>query len=294
MTFLITDKESVFERQNTREMLLLLKAQSSYYTSAKKVFYSGLIISLFGTVFFAVATTLYTSGLLNTLSAFFAVLIFAIGSYTQRKSVSYTELAARIQQTFDVMLFSLSNDSSVLKKSEIQEICAPYVQDDLHEFKNWYSDYSGTKFTTQVFYSQKENIRWDRNLRKKYLRLNNLFGVFVGICVAIYAVFFNATASHFFAIVAWLFPLGKHFAEQHFRLSDNILSLDNINLEFKAVEKEFDSYSENEQYCKLCGLQSSIFEHRKKSVNIPNWFYRLNKNKMQQYEDDLAKEIVGQ
>ena len=95
--------------------------------------------------------------------------------------------------------------------------------------------------------------------------------------------------SRFLAIASWLFPLEQALITQWIKVRDNIVHLEKIETEYREVEKHYDQYISDEIKCKLCSLQTTIFEHRKKSVMIPDCFYHKYRKKMQEYEDNLAK-----
>lgn len=283
---------SIYQQQNSREILLLQKAQRSKYTDAKKVLYPGLYLSIFGTVTFAVLTSLFDIELLNTLSSFTAIVLFAFTSFLEKKSIEYIEFAAKIQQTIDVSLFKMPGNCHVLLSGEIREIVALYTTAELSEFENWYSDYSSLEFSKQVLLSQNENIRWDQKLRENYAFLIKIFAIGCPIILTLYAIISDTSISSFFAIASWIFPVEQFLTRQWIGLRDNINYLKAVKEEYRSIEKCFEKYSNFEMQCKLCGLQTYIFEHRKKSVLIPNWFYKKYQTKMQKYEDDLAAETT--
>ncbi len=283
---------SIYHQQNNREILLLQKAQRSKYTKAKKVLYPGLYSGIAGAVTFAILMSFYDVELLHTLSSFLAIVIFAFTSFLEKKSNEYIELAAKIQQTIDVHLFRMPDNCHVLLPSETKEIVASYTSTELSDFKNWYSDYSPLDFPKQIFLSQKENIRWDRKLREKYSCLITSLAIGCPILLVLYTIFTNTTASSFFAIASWIFPLEQFLITQWIGLRDNINYLKAVNEEYRSIEKCYEKYSTYEIQCKLCGLQAYIFEHRKKSIMIPDWFYKKYQSKMQKYEDQLAAETI--
>ena len=283
---------SIYQQQNSREILLLQKAQRSKYTDAKKILYPGLYLSIFGTVMFAVLTSLFDIELLNTLSSFIAIVLFAFTSFLEKKSIEYIEFAAKIQQTIDVSLFKMPENCHVLLPGEIKEIVALYTTEELSEFENWYSDYSSLEFSKQVLLSQKENIRWDQKLRENYAFLIKIFAIGCPIILTLYAIISDTSISSFFAIASWIFPVEQFLTRQWIGLRDNINYLKAVKEEYRSIEKCFEKYSNFEMQCKLCGLQTYIFEHRKKSVLIPNWFYKKYQSKMQKYEDDIAAETT--
>lgn len=283
---------SIYQQQNNPEILLLQKAQRSKYTEAKKVLYPGLYLSIAGTVIFAILTSFYDIELINTLSSFLAIVLFGFTSYMEKKANGHIELAAKIQQTIDVKLFQMPDNCHVLLSSEIKEITASYNSAELSEFENWYSDYSSLDFSKQVFLSQKENIRWDQKLREKYSCLITSLAIGCPILLLMYIIFTNSSISSFFAMASWLFPLEQFLITQWIGLRDNISYLKAVNEEYRSIEKCYEKYSPSEIQCKLCGLQTYIFEHRKKSIIIPDWFYKKHQSKMQKYEDDVAAETL--
>lgn len=281
---------SIFNKQNDREILLLQKAQRSNYTRAKIYLYSGFGLSVFGTIIFLILTTFYNNELLNTVSSFSAICIFSLTLFFEKKSNYYIELAAKIQQTIDIRLFQLPDTCNVLLPSEIKEIVALYPSAELSEFKDWYSDYSQFDFEKQVFCSQKENVRWNKNLREKYFWLIKTLAIVCPILLLLYKIFTNATMSSFFAAGSWVFPLEQFLITQWSRLRDNINYLKMVNDEYRSIERCYEKYSSDEIICKLCGIQTYIFEHRKKAVMIPDWFYKMHQQNMQKYEDNIATE----
>lgn len=283
--------DSVFSKQKDREILLLLAAQNHQYSIAKKLQYPALYLSILGTIIFTILTSLYDVELLRTLSSFMAIVIFVITSILERKSKNYIEQAAKIQQTIDVHLFRIPDNSHTLTRTEIKEIVADYGSVDLANFMNWYSDYSGMDFPRQVFFSQKENIRWDKKLKKKYLGRIIALAVLFPTLLVLHAIFLNKTASSFFAVASWLFPLEQFLIIQWIGLVDNIKYLESVNQFAREIDNDLNLRSAREVECKLCGLQTYIYEYRKRSILIPNWYYQKHQKEIQDYEDKVAEHI---
>lgn len=284
--------DSIYQRQNCHEILSLQKAQRSNYAKAKVFLYWGIFLSIVGTVFFIILTSFYNTELLNTLSSFMAIVIFAIMICLEKKSMKDVLLAAKIQQTIDVRLFQLPDNCQVLLQSEINELIASIIPGELSEYENWYSDYSSLDFQKQILLSQKENIRWDKTLREKYCVLLQSFAVGVPILLLFYAIFASFSLSSIFAIASWLFPIEKFLITQWVGLRDDIRYLETVKTEFHNVEKLIENDCIPDIYCKLCVFQTFIFEHRIKSVLIPEWFYNKHKKWMQKIEDSIANETI--
>ncbi len=282
---------NIFSKQNERDFLLLLKAQSEEYTYAKKWLYSGIILSIIFTIIFSILTTIFKNELANVGSSFMAIVLFAYSTYSEKKSDNLITHASKIQQTIDVKLFNIPNISEIFSDVEIKEIVIKYKNANLSNFKNWYSDYSKLSFEEQIFFSQRENTRWDKKLREKYKKIIIFIIIFFIFLLILYSIIFDITAAHFFAIASWGFPLGQFVTLHLIKNHDDISRLEKISKDIKETELLLKKEGNQKIFCRLCCLQSLIFEHRKKANLIPDWFYKRNQKNMQKYEDDLANEL---
>lgn len=285
----MNNDSSIYERQNDRKILLLLKAQRAIYTKAKWVLYSSLFLGIMGTAFFAYLTTKNENQLWSTLSSFFALLVFAVNTILATKSSDFVSIAARIQQTIDIMLFRIEKDCNILTDSEINNISAPYLSSDLSKYNNWYDDYSSLPYPKQVFFAQKENVRWDDKLRYEYSCLMIFFAITIPIGIFTYSILINANMSHFFGIIAWIFPLEQFFVSQCVGLKQNIKTLSLVQERQKHLETHIDNDSDDSIYCGLCNVQMCIYENRKQSILVPDWFYSLRRKAMQSHEKSVAE-----
>ncbi len=280
--------DSIYSRQNQRDILLLLKSQREEYSKAKRLQYFGVYSSIIATIVFAILTSQIDSDLLRSLSFFMAMLVFATSTVCSNTSKKIVTDAAKIQQTIDTRLFHISDYSHTLRASEEAEITAKYQDSELSDFKNWYSDYSGMSFQKQVFYSQKENIRWDNSLRKKYYFIIILMTIGFPVSLFLYAIFMNITVSTLFAVGSWLFPLEQFLIKQWLGINESIKYLDNVNQRALKLEESFETLDTDVIKCNLCGLQMDIYENRRKSIQIPDWMHRKTRNKLQRREDSIA------
>ncbi len=283
--------ESIFSKQNQREFLILQKAASAKYTKAKKILYSGMIVSVVFTIVFAVSTALVNSELLLVFSSFSAIIVFAASEYFKKQSSALVEEAAKIQQTMDTKLFELSETCFTLSSAETKEVIASFADEDLSKYKNLYNDYSNLSFEKQVFNSQRKNTRLDKALRKKYANLIMIFAIFFLALLVLYTILTNSTISHFFAVASWLFPLEQFFIAQWLGLRGNLLFLGKMESTYKDFERFFEGDVQEGVDCKLCGMQNYIYRHRQSAILVPNWFYNMHKKKLLTYEEKLAQEL---
>lgn len=284
------DRKNIFEDQNSTFMLSLLKAQKEMYASAKKRLYIPLGVTIIGMVIFSILSKIIETDSISAISIMFSAIMISVNTYYGYKSNKLKELGATIQQTFDVKLFNISEDFGVLNESEIADLTADYKESEIKKFKNWYCDYSSFTFTKQIFHCQQENMQWDIDLRKKYLDCNIIVGSCLSIGIFLYSVYYNLTMFQMFALLVWAIPILQYVFAQYKDVYENIESLKSLKQKYALIENNLENYDEGELYSKLCNLQLYIFEHRKKALLIPDWFYNFFREKIQYHEDNIAKQ----
>jgi predicted neutral ceramidase superfamily lipid hydrolase len=281
---------SIHRNQNDIKILCLLKAQSAKYDKAKRLLFWGICPSTIGAITFAILTYFYDSEVLTTLSSFVAIVSYVLVTEIEKRAGSITESAAEIQQAIDVKLFNLPDSCQTLINSDVTEIVAKYRNKNPTDFKNWYSDYSSLTFHKQVLFSQKENIRWDNGLRERYLKIIKFIAVFIPLLLIVYLIIIKASLAITLALASWVFPLEQFLLTQLNGLGGDIDFLEKINAEQRRLESNFDNIGSRNMQCELCNLQNLIFEHRKKAIMIPSFYYKIFKKKTQQNEDSIASE----
>ncbi len=281
---------SIYENQTDIKILCLLKAQRIEYNKAKWLLFFGICLSTIGTITFTILTYIYVSELLTTLSSFFAIVSYMIVTKIEKKSRSIIEDAAKIQQSIDVRLFNLPNSCQTLINSDVSEIVAKYQNNIPQDIYNWYSNHSSLAFHKQVLFSQKMNIRWDGGLRNIYLKVIKFITYSIPLLLSIYLIITNASATTILALFSWIFPLGQILLAQLNGVKGDIDFLEEINVEYRRLISNFDNIDSHNMQCELCNLQNLIFEHRKKAISIPSFFYKIFKKKTQQNEDSIASE----
>ncbi|MCM1566683.1 MAG: hypothetical protein FNP40_15470 [Dehalobacter sp. 4CP] len=282
------DKKFIYKQQNKRDMLLLLMAQQEFYNKAKKILYIGIILSTIGTAAFAVLTTKCSSDTVNALSILFSMILLAVNFCCGIISNNLKEIGAKIQQTFDVKLYGMHMNFGILNRDDIANVTADYASLDLKKVENWYSDYYSLSISEQIFHCQQENIRWDGKLRKNYLWFNIAACMILSVAILLIAILAKSSLFQFFAMLAWAIPIWQFFLNQCKDIYCDLGTLKELKNEYELILNNKVNYSDSELYAQLETLQSFIFDHRKKAVLIPNWFYRCFQRKFQTHEDAIA------
>ena len=288
--------DSIYIKQNDDFLLSCLKAQRREYTCAKHIAliktlltFAGFIVSVIG--------MLYEQELLSALIYLFSMSILICNKYSDQKIKTYKIHAASIQQYVDVTLFSsaIGNQPSewgeLPTKTELSEAVSKVQQMDSSAVRNWYNDYSSLPSSLQVFYCQRENIRWNFRLYRSFLCLTCVLSLILVLLLLSVMFIMDASLIRVICFISWITPLLEYFVPIIFTVKSSVTQMRKLDsfcnkLEAK-MEKEGLLPSENE----LIELQGMIRKKRETCYLIPDWFYNLTKNIYQDQEDSIAENI---
>ena len=295
-TFQRTDK-SIFAYQNEEFLLKCQLAQRKEYTHAKK---ASRLKSIFNIIFavISICASCIDCNTLSAISSLFAVLVVVFNKYFDKYILYYKKYAASIQQYIDVTLFTYVIGESKFEwgelpnNTELANAVSELSDVDTSDVKNWYSDYSTLPGEYQIFYCQRENVRWDYKLHRSYK--NFIFGnlLVIALIIVVNIYFFASDIIMFICILSWFIPLGEYIYSIHKDIRQTISfykKIDNYsnNIEKKLLENGDISIKQD-----LIDLQYMIRKRREVGFLIPDWFYRRKKNKYQKKESSIAENVL--
>lgn len=214
----------------------------------------------------------------------------------EKHSSKMKGIAASIQQYIDISLYSDNSYKGMnqnwhcpLEQHQIIELVSKFPDKGFTSKEKWYEDYSTKQYWEQIYLCQKENIRWDGNLRKQYRIFCNSIIAIIAFTIIALSFAFNPTFLDALRFAPWALPFigymvsfNKHMKEDEERIAQirnkaKFVLASEQNLD---IEKVLNQESE---------LQDMIFEHRKQALLIPNVFYILCRSRQQQNEESIAR-----
>lgn len=288
--------DSIFHRQNDPFLLQCQVAQRSEYSCAKRIFMRKALFTLLFTIVSIMAAILDVDWLTAT-SSLLAIALVLCDKYSEEQALIHKRQAASIQQYIDVSLFVPTIDSNeaewgfIPSTSDLACAVSKYKNCDLTPMKDWYSDYSLLPGEQQVFYCQKENIRWNHDLHKKFKELLIIF--LSGVVVALTTIFIavNPSLVKFICVLSWFAPIADFSYSIYAEVQRSIVQLQNIDQYSAEIEKKFKPTGSRSLKQMLIKFQYMIFEKRETCFMIPDWFYGWHKKQYQNKEDNVAKTI---
>ena len=288
--------KSIYEKQSDTLIIRCLFAQRNKYSQAKVVAGLYFVFCVFSVCVFAVLKSITHNELITGLSIGLSFATF-FASFPINNCISKIRTeAAEIQQYIDITLYSSNRYSHLnnkwscpLTKDRIIEMVSKYPQSGFTDDK-WYEDYSTCDYSKQILLCQKENLRWDSDLRKKYALAYKVLMYVIIALIFVAAAIINPSFLNFLSIALWclpfvkyLFSFGKHMKDDDNRITrlknkaDNLLNNFGLALDGdELIQKEIE-------------LQNEIFEHRKKALLIPNFFYKICRSNQQKNEEAIAE-----
>lgn len=283
--------EHIYECQNDEILLKCLCKQREKYTLAKSIFKWKTIIIIVYT-FFSGFSAFNNCSTLTIITSAISIWVLLVGKWMDIWINRKKAEAAEIQQYFDVSLysractFSSGKWGNILTDSQIVEHIKSASSMNLTPFENWYSDYSICEPCKEIFKCQNENICWDTELRKKYIR--GEYGIIVVFSLlSVWVAWYSN--NNIFIVISWILPIFDYCCSNIFSLQNDITRLENIRQKIISYESKYKYIKKTEKISNLVEIQYMIKEHRANCFLIPDWFYKFKKEKQQIEADDASQ-----
>lgn len=287
---------SIFKNQNDKYLLKCLAAQRKEYSFAKKADTCKNVMTV-ALAFFSILSSAIDNDMLSAILCLFAISILIASRHVDTYILKHRKHAALIQQYFDVKLFNSVIGQGTIKwgplptKTDLAESISAVDDFEVEQVKNWYSDYSDLNPVSQVFYCQKENIRWDSEIRSEFKWLIVCVCSILLIVLMVIAFAINPSIIKCISVLAWFLPIADYCLSFIINLRKDINRLEKIKEQSKDVEKLLSNNSLQQSYDELSKLQHQIMDNRENATLVPDWFYHLRKNRHQKNEDKIADTI---
>lgn len=290
--------KSIYCLQNKDIILGALVSQGKLYSKAKQINCFSFLFCVVIPIIYSISKSFLSGNCLLIFGAVLTVGGIFIPDMLSRCVSKTQSTAAKIQQTIDVLLFR--NDmyenewGEYYTETELLSLVyeTKVTKEEKEEKKNWYSNYSNFSHTIQVYYCQCENVRWDKDLRKTFLTtLKVCLSVIIVLSLTI-SVCLKMTITEILYVIILLAPFIKWCIAIKRKIHNDCDRLDNIFEQQNAIQHQCGLTMESKElYVKEIELQGLIYVHRKSGLLIPDFFYKLFRDKQQNKEDFISSSI---
>lgn len=288
-------------KQNELQQLQKLSAQRELYSSAKFFLGFQLFLNVPGTIALSFIGVFYQEYGTYT-AAIGLVLILCDILFFERIIKSRKDQAAKIQEMFDCEVLNLPK-SPLKSVSEItiEDILSRYeahskIQTNIEKIKDWYPIIVSTLplYAARVI-CQRANCRWDVRLREKYLAALILIGVGSSTAIFIVGIIENLPFLQITLITSTLMPMFQFIIKQYFENRDSIARLEELTNFVGEIWRDTCNDKTESQIAEASRrLQDEIYIHRCENPLIPDFFYKLFRNKDEELLRKSAKQLVDE
>lgn len=281
-----TGKE-ILERQNQNENLVLLLAQREIYSSAKQIQVASIIFVSIVPVVIAMWGYICpesSSKFPNIMIGYgiIAVIVELLLIYFRDKK---KELASSVQENFDTNVFGIAknenlgvvdiDDNTLLKyKNKIDN------GENTDELKNWYSkEITELQTNIAVLFCQRTNVYYDYNVRNNYIIAVILFFILTLLAILLCGLLKDMKLSEFLLkLFSAILPILIFSFNEIKKQKEAIKNIQDLQ---KIITNRIDEtgLNSNASETVIRQIQDRIYNNRKINPLIPDFLYRLLRNK---------------
>ncbi|MDN3956162.1 S-4TM family putative pore-forming effector [Sporolactobacillus laevolacticus] len=303
-------ENGIIKRQNSNENIQKLASQRQIYSKAKKVLGVQIITQVIIVIILSLLRFIFNDSFLNAYSikkenfnlfiiicSVTLVLLDVIFINPQIKKLK--SLAASIQEDFDCTVLLLPWNDVKVDKPDI-EIISKYAREyyknnKTQELINWYTPKEIETLPINVarIICQRTNCLWDNYLRKKYNQHIIICTILIFLILLFIGLISDLTLSIFITNV--FFPFFPVLIFSIRQVQDNNNSIKLLKTLKNKANKYWERVLSNE--CTSLNdlsrkLQNEIFDSRKNSPLIFDWYYRKYKSSQQIDTDYSGEQMV--
>lgn len=276
----------MFEKQNDIDNIRLLKSMRFYYSKAKKIKTTILYISIIIPVLFMTYrylknvenTTLKIDLILISLSLIWILISYFLDKWANQLIV----YGSKIQEKFDINVLDIKENDVLILNDINEEVIydgEKSFKEDISNLYHWYgNNYLNAPHYLKVLIAQRMNIMWGNELKQKFKYLIYiLFGLLIIIPTTIASIKELSFNDTLLFLILPMIPLYYIVLRSIIIIRKQISNNETIN---KKILKDCNNI--NDETPKRCRqYQDYIFqENRVNSILIPDWFFKIVRDKM--------------
>lgn len=288
----------MFSNQNEKNNLELLQAMRYFYSKAKKIKATVLVVSICLPLLYMgyryvkniESIKLEYDAVVISIGLLWILIMYFLESYADTFVVN----GAKTQEKFDINIFNLpKNDVLILNNIDEEKIydAQQSFKGDTASLQNWYGTKRRGPHYLKVLIAQRMNIIWGNELKSKYKKLIEFLKWAIILLAVSMALYLNMNFQDSLTFI--IFPLIPLF----YLSMKTSKALDRQMIQNKNIDTKILHDCENfaninaEQRCRL--YQDYIYsENRIRTVLISDWFYKIFKNNTNKKISDTNERLL--
>lgn len=286
-------KMSIYERQFDEKAENLLKAQRYIYRKAKSIELCYFLLCVIVPFLLKIIQIYYPDWKILLIIQIVLGLVAVSGLFFMYKIINiYIEKGAYIQNAYDKYVVGVGNE---ICNYDYETKVDKYVIRYKHKKKQdpYYENYNGMLEIKQIINCQKENLRYDSELRNSYI----IFLWIISILIIFLICFIGLIKDVLFVRLLGQFllcaPILVFIIRKNTAIKKNIINKEKlIELSKKIEEIAINGKYKDKTIISRCNdLQNSLYEYRKTAELIPEWFYKIFERTTRQSQEQTSEQI---
>lgn len=221
----------------------------------------------------SVKVTIHPNNQFKGTIAFVSFFWTVISIYLNKYIGSEKKIAADLQELYDIYVLNIEKNEKIMyPTSSKYDICkyGKSIDDDYYSID--YNNFSND----DIFLIQRENIKYDKRMRKRYYTMNKLY-LWIYIVVMIF-VSIKMKLDMFNLIVFIVVPsvnIFNYFIKNIINLNFELIQIEEGINDISNFVSSLKYVSENEKFKEIRKYQDFIYLKRRNWTMIPNYIYKL-------------------
>ncbi|MDD5292848.1 MAG: S-4TM family putative pore-forming effector [Candidatus Izemoplasmatales bacterium] len=275
------------KRQNEAEMQLLIIAQHFTYKCAKKWVLFLFIVCVIFPIGINIALYFAINDIHTGVLALTSISLLFIGDFISKEIERVKKKAAMLQQKFDLHVFRLDIASGI-DDNIIAEQQEKYKNRDWYRKANWYANYESMDIDKAIFYSQRENIDWTKNIANRYRYFLVGITIIALLTFGLNLVLNNSSVVKMLSILMTAIPLIIYAKTGYYKIKQDNENLARIIKFADEIQSNINEISPEKLKNSTYILQITIYKFRQEKYLIPDWFENRYYKHLQAIENRKA------
>ena len=293
--------KEILKQQNTETNIDRLLAQRRLYSKAKTFKWSFVLITIILPIIISFLDNFRVIEIKEWQNIYiiYIVIAFIIGIIFDNCIDNYKNIAAAIQEEFDISIFSIPRREYFNTKDINFNLIRQYSRKSRNKpeivksVKDWYStNIQKVKTNIAILLCQRANVLYDERVRIRYK--NCLIYLIFFIFIILLLIFLKnefLVEMFLYKVVIPLLPIGLFLYDERKEVNASISNLKNLKGKIENLLNKI-SIDEIISEQNLREVQDMIYYNRKLSILIPDFIYgSLRKKTEDEMHYDIAKTI---
>lgn len=289
----------IVEKENKPSSIHKLAAQNSIYRKAKQISCLHFLLSV--VIVIVISFIGFLTDRFAIWVSLYSILILLVGDWLFNYINALKNEAAKVQNYFDLYVYSICWDSDIFGEKPENNIIIKYCKKyektykNYHKLEDWYSpNIANVDINAARLICQKSNCSYDQSLRKSFYNVICTISVISIFLVIVFSLQTNIYIGDLLLyVIAPCCPIIQWFCNN---IKQNKESLSNSHTLNNIINETWDRLLRGEaiEEEKIKKNQFRLYMNRKTNPLIPDWFYYKKRDENEDNINYSVDELINE